>query len=81
MSATPSAYFEMLELSEEENHQLFLPAKDAAFPDKTFITRWRPMSGGLGKSLLSVKLIPNNMTNQTVPVSFASHKKGCDRTR
>lgn len=68
-------YGDFLELSEEEEHRLFLPATDKAFPDMTFLTEWE-VEPPVGRRLspLTVSLIPNGMKEPTIPLGYASFR-------
>jgi len=66
-------YWDMLELSEDEQGRLFLPASEAAWPGLTFLTHFDPRGPGKGNhSALSVSAIPDKLTGRTVPYAYTT---------
>jgi len=69
-----SPYWEILELSEEEENRLFLPTVDGSCPELAFHTRWNTRGHGLwNHSSLRVAAVPDGVDVSTmVPVAYAS---------
>jgi len=70
-----SPYKEMLELSEEEQQRMFIPARETTIEGMTVLTSWKPKSPTKWNSPdLSVSLIPDGMSTTTLPSAYVSVK-------
>ena len=69
-----SPYWEMLELSEEEENRLFLPTVDGSCANLAFHTRWNTRGHGLwNHSSLRVAAVPDGVDiSAMAPVAYAS---------